>query len=106
MQVKKHDNKGLILRFIPYFKKYKWVLFFDLFCAALTTVCELVLPMLVRYVTNAGINDLASLTVEVVIKIGVLYLFLRVWTRPPTSLWLPSGTLWAQDRDGHAHRHV
>ena len=78
MQVKKHDNKGLILRFIPYFKKYKWVLFFDLFCAALTTVCELVLPMLVRYVTNAGINDLASLTVEVVIKIGVLYLFLRV----------------------------
>ncbi len=54
------------------------MLFFDLFCAALTTVCELVLPMLVRYVTNAGINDLASLTVEVILKIGALYLFLRV----------------------------
>ena len=78
MQGKKHNNKGLILRFIPYFKKYKWVLFFDLFCAALTTVCELVLPMLVRYVTNAGINDLASLTVELVLKIGALYLFLRI----------------------------
>ena len=53
-------------------------MFFDLFCAALTTVCELVLPMLVRYVTNAGINDLASLTVGVVLKIGALYLFLRL----------------------------
>lgn len=79
MQTKKTRRpKGLIRRFIPYFAKYKAVLFFDLFCAALTTVCELVLPMLVRYVTNAGINDLASLTVGVVLKIGALYLFLRL----------------------------
>ena len=76
-KVRKHP-KGLVRRFLPYFKKYKAVLFFDLFCAALTTVCELVLPMLVRYVTNAGINDLASLTVGVVLKIGALYLFLRL----------------------------
>ena len=75
---KQKHPKGLILRFLPYFKKYKAVLFFDLFCAALTTVCELVLPMLVRYVTNAGINDLASLTVGLVLKIGALYLFLRL----------------------------
>ena len=40
-------NMGLIRRFIPYFKKYKWVLVLDLFCAALTTVCELVLPLIV-----------------------------------------------------------
>ena len=79
MQTKKTRRpKGLIRRFIPYFAKYKAVLFFDLFCAALTTVCELVLPMLVRYVTNAGINDLASLTAGVVLKIGALYLFLRL----------------------------
>ena len=77
-KVRTKRSKGLIRRFIPYFKKYTGVLFFDLFCAALTTVCELVLPMLVRYVTNAGINDLASLTVEVILKIGALYLFLRV----------------------------
>ena len=75
---KQKHPRGLILRFLPYFKKYKAVLFFDLFCAALTTVCELVLPMLVRYVTNAGINDLASLTVGLVLKIGALYLFLRL----------------------------
>ena len=39
--------------------------------------------MLVRYVTNAGINDLASLTVVLILKIGGLYLFLRWWTRRP-----------------------
>ena len=71
-ETKKQKKKGLIGRFVPYFKKYKWILVFDLFCAALTTVCELVLPMLVRFVTNAGINDLASLTLEIIVKIGVL----------------------------------
>lgn len=71
-------RKGLVRRFLPYFKKYVWVLVFDLFCAALTTVCELTLPLLVRYVTDMGINNLAALTFEIVLKIGVLYLFLCV----------------------------
>ncbi len=74
----KKGKKGLIHRFLPYFKPYLAVLIFDLFCAALTTVCELVLPMLVRYITDMGINNLASLTVDLVLKIGVLYLFLRL----------------------------
>ncbi len=69
-------RRGLVRRFLPYFKKYVWVLVFDLFCAALTTVCELTLPLLVRYVTDMGINDLASLTLSLVLKIGALYLFL------------------------------
>ena len=68
--------KGLARRFVPYFKKYTGVLLFDLFCAALTTVCELALPLLVRYVTDMAINDLAALTMELVLKIGILYLFL------------------------------
>lgn len=68
----------LIGRFIPYFKKYKWILILDLICASLTTVCELVFPMLVRYITNAGINDLASITVELILKIGAFYLVLRI----------------------------
>lgn len=70
--------KGLLRRFIPYYKKYKGVLFFDLFCAALTTVCELVLPLLVREITNRAVNDIAALTIEFIVKIGVLYLFLRI----------------------------
>ncbi len=71
-------TRYLIGRFVPYFKKYKWVLFFDLFCAALTTVCELAFPMLVRFITNMGINNLAGLTAGVILKVGLIYLILRV----------------------------
>ncbi len=50
----------------------------DLLCAGLTTICELVLPMIIRFITNAGMNDLASLTISVIIRLGVLYLCLRI----------------------------
>ena len=46
----------LIKRFVPYFKKYRFVLVLDLFCAALTTICELVLPLIVRFITDKGID--------------------------------------------------
>ena len=65
-------------RFIPYFGRYKGVLVFDLFCASLTTVCELVFPMLLRYITNQGMQDLASLSVGVILRIGGIYFALRV----------------------------
>ena len=68
----------LLKRFIPYFKKYKWILILDLICASLTTVCELVFPMLVRYITDLGINNIQSLTVGIIIKIGIFYLILRI----------------------------
>ncbi len=71
-------NSELISRFAPYFKKYRGVLVFDLFCAALTTVCELVLPLIVRYITNTGINDLSSLTAEMIFRLGGLYIALRL----------------------------
>ncbi len=65
-------------RFAPYFKKYKGVLLFDLFCAALTTVCEIVLPLIIRFITDTVINDLAALTVGVILRIGGFYLILRI----------------------------
>lgn len=68
----------LVKRFAPYFKKYKWILIFDLLCASLTIVCELVFPMFVRYITDMGINDIGSLTVEIILKIGLFYLILRI----------------------------
>ena len=68
----------LLKRFIPYFKKYKWILVLDLICASLTTVCELVFPMLVRHITDLGINDIGSLTLTLIIKISVFYLVLRI----------------------------
>ncbi len=68
----------LIRRFVPYFKRYKWILVFDLFCASLSTVCELVFPMMVRYISNLGINDPSALTITLILKIGFLYLVLRL----------------------------
>ncbi|MDO5398849.1 MAG: ABC transporter ATP-binding protein [bacterium] len=68
----------LLKRFLPYFKKYKGILVFDLICASMTTVCELVFPMLIRYITNLGTTNIALLTASVIIKIGLLYLALRI----------------------------
>lgn len=46
MENKQYTTRELFCRFAPYFKKYRFTLCMDLFCAALTTVCELVLLLL------------------------------------------------------------
>ena len=74
MKNNKQSSIKLIKRFLPYYKKFRATVALDLFCAALTTVCELVLPLMVRYVTDLGMNDLASLTVSTVLTVGALYL--------------------------------
>ncbi len=78
MEQRQYTTGELLKRFVPYFKKYRWTLVMDLFCAALTTVCELVLPLIMRYITNEGIRDLASLSVRTVGILGLLYLGLRI----------------------------
>ena len=75
---KTYTNKELLKRFSPYFVRYKSILFMDLFCAALTTLCELILPLIMRYITNEGISNLASLSVGLIVRLGMLYLILRV----------------------------
>lgn len=74
---KQRKNSGLIKRFAPYFKKYIWILVLDLFCAALTTICDIVLPLIVRFITDKGMNDMQSLTVQVILSLGGIYLVLR-----------------------------
>ena len=74
----KTGNAKLIRRFLPYYKPHLKTLIFDLFCAALTTVCELVLPMFVRYITDAAIENIALLTAKTILSIGGIYIFLRV----------------------------
>lgn len=68
----------LLRRFMPYFKKYKWVLLFDLFCASLTTLCELALPLMVRYLTGIAGSDLSLLTASLILRVGGLYILLRI----------------------------
>lgn len=78
MESRQYTTRELFRRFAPYFKKYKGTLLLDLFCAALTTLCELVLPLIMRYITNEGIRDLSALSVKTIGGLGVLYLALRV----------------------------
>ena len=75
---KNYKAKELLQRFLPYYKKYWRIVIIDLLCAGLTTICELVLPMIIRYITNAGMNDFTSLTVTVILRLGTLYLCLRI----------------------------
>ena len=65
-------------RFQPYFRPYLGVLLLDLFCATLTTVCDLVLPLIVRFITSAATSSAAALTISVVLRLGAVYLLLRV----------------------------
>lgn len=78
-QVKEeYTTKELFKRFLPYYKPYKKTLCLDLFCAALTTLCELILPLLMRYITNEGIRNIAALSVRTIVTLGLIYLGLRI----------------------------
>ena len=75
---KEKQNLKLIKRFLPYYKKYRRTLALDLICAALTTVCELVLPMIVREITGRATENIAALTVGLILKCTLFYIVLRV----------------------------
>ena len=62
MKDRQYTTKELFRRFQPYFKPYWKTLVLDLFCAGLTTLCELVLPMIMRYITNQGLYHLAAVS--------------------------------------------
>lgn len=68
----------LMKRFWPYMTRYKHILIFDLFCAALTTLCELALPQIMRFITNTAMGGAASLTVSTILRLGSIYLLLRI----------------------------
>lgn len=73
------SEKKIDLRrwFFPYFGKHKRVVALDLFCASLTTLNEIVLPMLVRNITAVAIESPADLTVKLVLTSAALYAFLK-----------------------------
>lgn len=76
--IERRKTGYLIKRFLPYYAKYKRILVFDLLCAALTTVCELVFPLIVRGITGIVAETPHLLTVGLIIKTGVMYIFLRL----------------------------
>ena len=77
-KAEKSKEKGYIKRFLPYYKPYLPTLALDLFCASLTTVCDIVLPVIVRNITNTAQNNAASLTVALILKVCAVYIVLRI----------------------------
>ena len=74
-----HNSSGaLIRRFLPYLAKYKAVLFLDLFCAALTTLCDIFLPKIMSTITNSAMGVGITLTTGIVLKLAGIYFVLRI----------------------------
>lgn len=77
--MKPKRKKGMLKKwFFPYFKKHKAVLILDLFCATLTTLCEIVLPMIVRKITSVATTDISKLTFEMIFSLAALYAILKI----------------------------
>lgn len=68
---KKYTNKYLLKRFTPYYGPYKMVLAIDLLMAALTTVSELILPLLLSYLTDWA--QIGILDHPRIIKVAIIY---------------------------------
>ena len=83
---------ALIRRFIPYYKPYLNILTLDMFCALLTTACALVFPLIVRQITDLAVSDASSITLDIVLKLGGLYVGL---------LLLEAGSRFYMQSQGH-----
>lgn len=78
MNNREYTTKALIHRFIPYFTPYRATLGMDLLCASLTTICEIVLPLIIRNITNTALYDFASLSLKLILSMALLYFVLRI----------------------------
>lgn len=78
MQPKTKKPADPLRRFWPYLSHYKGTLVIDLFCAALTTLCDLVLPVIMREITATAAAGAVALTLQTVLRLGGLYFFLRI----------------------------
>ena len=77
-QNRTYTSRELMSRFLPYYRPHIGTVIKDLACAGLTTAAELVLPMILRYLTNTGMTNLAALSLEIVLRLVLLYAALRV----------------------------
>ncbi len=78
MKSLKTKKKNVLIRFLPYYRPYVAIILVDLLCALLSTVCELVFPMIVRHITDTAMSDTQTLLMSTVLKLGGLYLVLRL----------------------------
>ena len=68
----------LLRRFMPYYRPYIGSLAKDLACAGLTTVCELILPILIRKITDTGMYHFELLSASFILRLALVYFLLRI----------------------------
>ena len=77
--MKKTSNFRMLKKwFFPYFRKHKAVLCLDLFFALLTTGNEIILPMIIREITDIATRDITQLTFSVISKMAIIYFVLKL----------------------------
>lgn len=92
MQTANSKSKGLLKRFIPYYRPYLGTLTLDLIFSALTTGCALVFPQLVRQITDLAVSGVQNITPGLVTRLGLFYLGL---------LLLEAGSRYYMQSQGH-----
>lgn len=75
--MKKYSNKELLASFIPYYRPYLGILSFDLLCASLTTVADMVLPLILRFMTNSVMQG-QMLTYGLIARLTFFFFLLKV----------------------------
>lgn len=65
-------------RFIPYYKPHIGIFMKDMLCATVTAAVELAFPMFVRIILNDGINSADGIHIDVIWKMGLVILAIRV----------------------------
>lgn len=70
-------NITLIKRFFPYLKKHLPTELCVLLCASVSAACEIILPLIVKKITDQSSIDPKGITVELILTIVVAYIALR-----------------------------
>lgn len=65
--------KELFRRVYPYFYKFRKILYIDLLCAAFTTGSEMVLPIIMRKLTNTAAKNIALVTPKMVLTLALIF---------------------------------
>lgn len=76
MNKREYSYKELLKKFIPYYGPYKRDFFLDMTSAALTTICELVLPIILSVLTDSA--QAGQLKMSLIAKLGILYALLKI----------------------------
>lgn len=73
----KTDKMHGFFGFVHYYKPYIGLIILDLICAAFSTVCELVLPLIVRHITGSALSGSMPAMVSV-LRLGAAYMALKL----------------------------